>query len=436
VLEFGESVEVISAGVTRSDRGVGAFAIFDPTDVSDGASAHLMTALDGRIQTDFGTLPIEADGTVRFGPRDVDQPLWSWGDPALTHLMVEVRNAAGAVVSTWSTRTGVRSTQMTPKGLRINENLGVVAAIRVPHGLNEPDMLTVFSGAVGGGANAVEIHGAIADSELMDIADEMGIPIIHLPRCVGRVGRPPGNGASLLETLRSQDERLVRAVGAHPSVVSWLIEGDRQILGPGRKESGELDTFTSVIPSDPMERPVVGVDIPGTLLRIPDLRKADINCPAGCEGKWIVESTFRIVPTPSLWHSVAAAWSRALAKGIPGGTLPSAKVSELAVWSEAFAPVLAEAGVKPFPLERERRADSRIRISGAAAGSVVWVTAPGMTPKGAQVASDGTAAVDVWYSGSATVHGVGWSQDVSLSAMSWKGPKLYGYSTEVIAPQE
>ena len=290
----------------------------------------------------------------------------------------------------------------------------------------------MFSDAAPAGVNAVEIHGDMVDSRQLSLADELGIPLVVLPRCVGRVGRPPGGGGSLLETLREQDRRMVVGVGAHPSVVSWLVEGDRQILGPGRTDvDGELEPWTDVLPADPMRRTVVGVDIPGTLLQIRDLRTGDYTCPAGCAGKWIVESTFRIVPTPNLWSAVAQAWGQAASEGIPGGTLPTPRAAENDNWVRAFTPVLAGMGAPAYTLERRRRASSRVRVTGARPGELVWVEAPGTTLVGAQAGDDGVATIDVWFDGAATVRGRGWQASVDLDAMHWQGVKLYGEVAEV-----
>ena len=434
VLEVGTQVPMETAGIRLQPDGAVAFVQFDSRAVPEGASARIFTALDGRIHTDFGVHPVEADGSIRTPPQQVEQPLWSWGDPALTHMMVELRDATGAPIATYSTRTGLRSTQLSASGLQINDEVGTAVAIRVPWGLGEPDLLTVFAGAAGAGVNAVELHGSMVHSQQLDIADELGIPIVQLPRCVGRVKRPPGTGAGLLETLREQDIKLVRGVGAHPSVVSWLLEGDRHDLGPGRRESDEQPPWTSVITSDPMHRPVAGANIPGTLLRITDLRSSTVDCPSGCAGKWIVEATFRIGPVPDLWSNVASAWSKVFATGIPGGTLPSPNAAELGRWTAAFGPVLKKAGVRPFPLDRSRRASSRVQVEGAVPGTLVWAEAPGMTLRGAQVGSEGTAQFDVWYEGPATVRGEGWSRDVTLTPMTWEGVRMYGYPTTVKAP--
>jgi len=59
------------------------------------------------------------------------------------------------------------------------------------------------------------------------------------------------------------------------------------------------------------------------------------------------------------------------------------------------------------------------------------VTAPGMSPKGAQVDDAGNAVVDVYYEGDATISGPGWSRTASLSAMSWEGTRLFGHVAEV-----
>jgi len=226
---------------------------------------------------------------------------------------------------------------------------------------------------------------------------------------------------------------MVTGVGAHPSVVSWLVEGDRQILGPGRKEDGELDAWTDVIPADPMKRPVVGIDIPGTLLQVRDLRSGDLTCPAGCSGKWIVESTFRIVPVSDLWAAVAGAWKKAAEGGIPGGTLPTPAASENDAWVKAFSPVLKQIGARAFPLDQKRRASSRVEVSGAQPGELVWLEAPGTTLVGAQASAEGGAVMDLWFEGEAVVHGQGWQKAIELDAMHWQGVKLFGHVTEAKA---
>lgn|GEM_PF-2840122 len=431
VLEFHPGPTIEQGGVRMGASGAQAFVQLDPTTVPEGATVHLVTALDGRVQTDFGTHPIGSDGTARSASTPIDQPLWSRDAPALTHLMAEVRDATGTPVATWSSRTGLRAVTLGADGLTINDGSGPTVAVRVVHGFDEPDLIPAFTEGAKAGANAVELHGAMVDSQLMDQADELGIPLVVLPRCVGRVGRPPGAGAALTATLREQDHRMVRGVGAHPSVISWLVEGDRQVLGPGRKEDGELDPWTDVITSDPMDRPVLGVDVPGTVLQITELQQSSIKCPNGCSGKWLVESTFRMIPIPNLWARVARGWQNALQSGSPGGTLPASLPEERADWMAAFQPVLAQAGVEPYDLDRSRRASSRVTVSGATPGDLVWATAPGMSPKGAQVDDAGNAVVDVYYEGDATISGPGWSRTASLSAMSWEGTRLFGHVSEV-----
>ncbi len=434
VLQFGPS-SVKTAGVRVKGPKATAFARFDTARVPEGTEVRFQTVLDGRVQTEFGVVKVDASGNATSPGTPPRGPLWEWGKPSLSHLMVEVLAADGTARERHSVRTGLRETVMTPSGLQVNDTKGPAVAVRVLHGLSEPDLLAVFSDAAPAGVNAVEIHGDMVDSRQLSLADELGIPLVVLPRCVGRVGRPPGGGVSLVETLRDQDRRMVAGVGAHPSVVSWLVEGDRQILGPGRKDDdGEVDPWTDVIPADPMRRSVVGVDIPGTLLQVRDLRTGDYTCPAGCAGKWIVESTFRIVPTPNLWSAVARAWGKAASEGIPGGTLPTPRAAENDAWVRAFTPVLKEMGAPSFPLAQRKRANSRLRVTGAAPGELIWIEAPGATLVGAQAGSDGVATVDIWYDGDATVHGQGWSQEVDLDAMHWQGVKLYGEVAEVAVP--
>ncbi len=433
VLHFGRT-PVTTAGVRLNDAGATAWARLDPSAVEAGQQVHFFTALDGRIQTDFGTHPVGGTGEVSSFVTKPEDPLWQWGNPALTHLFVDVLDAAGTSVRRYSVRTGLRSSGFTPAGLSINDTASPAMAIRVLHGLDRPDLLTVFEESVPAGVNAVEVHGDMVGSRLMDLADELGIPVVVLPRCVGRVGRPPGAGASLAETLRSQDQRTVAGVGAHPSVVSWLVEGDRQIIGLGRKETGELPPWTDELPADPMKRPVVGIDIPGTLLQMGDLRTGEVTCPAGCGGKWIVESTFRIVPHPNLWGAVASGWSEAISAGIPGGTLPTPSPNELRAWTAAFAPVVKASGALSFPLDERRRASSRVQVRGAGPGELVWVEAPGTTLVGAQADASGQAVVDVWYDGVATVRGAGWESSVRLEPMEWRGTKVFGHVAEVTVP--
>ena len=54
-------------------------------------------------------------------------------------------------------------------------------------------------------------------------SDELGIPVILLPRCIGR-SLDHGNtvSESLFERLVDQDRRLVESTSTHPSVVLWM----------------------------------------------------------------------------------------------------------------------------------------------------------------------------------------------------------------------
>lgn len=84
------------------------------------------------------------------------------------------------------------------------------------------------------GGNAFLWHGDSVDGELLDAIDELGIPVVAIPRCAGRrqrAGRPTPD-APRDRFLDAQDAGIAALFGQHPSLAGWAIEFEHPGVTP------------------------------------------------------------------------------------------------------------------------------------------------------------------------------------------------------------
>lgn len=421
----------VSGATLRLQRGqASGWASIDGLDTDGTATAHFSVVRDGKVVADLGEAPV-VGGVATTPPRPYTGPTWEWGAPELVHLVVDLLDADGTPLDRHTVRTGAREVSLSRDGLAVNDVQGAVFAVRVVHGDDQPDLLTTLSALSPGGANAVELHGDVLDPTLLRLADELGVPVVVLPRCVGRLGKPKGAASELTAMLEALDNAVLQDALAHPSVVAWLMEGDRQLLHPGAHQTSELSPWTTRLAADPQDRPVVGEDLPGTVLRVADLSQGRFDCPGGCTGRWAVEATVRVQPLPDYWLRFAGIWQQFLETGVPGGTLPTPPAGEEALWTGAFGPVARAVDAPAWTLSHRRRGPSRVVVSGAKPQGLYWVEVPGLAAVGATATAAGEVAIDVWHRGDVRVRGPGLDTEVFVWPLRWEGVKLYGRTAVV-----
>jgi hypothetical protein len=158
-------------------------------------------------------------------------PRWKIGEPVLLELVVESQSQQ------FLTRLGPRSIS-TEGRLKLNDQPTYLVGWR-PNLSEGSDRNLVSSWAITTarmGANAIELHGAALSQGILDAADELGLPVVVVPRCEGQ-SRLEGREIPDIrreQWWEEQHPKIAAAAGGHPSVILWSIEDDTLQLPPAR----------------------------------------------------------------------------------------------------------------------------------------------------------------------------------------------------------
>lgn len=395
------------------------------TGAPEGATVRFLTTLDGDIIQDLGKATVGEGGVATGTPAPWSGPIWSSEDPALLQFTAVLEDAEGQVLDELSQRTGLRELVHHNGGTWLNRAPYPLVAGRLTHQPHLGSFAQRVSPWLAAGVNAVEIHGELVRQDWLDDADELGLPVVVLPRCVGRVRKagPVLQDPTALKLQIKADEALVRSADRHPSVAVWVTEGDAPGVMSGPQKAGLPRLWTKALLSDPHQRPVVAHHMPGQVLRITDLGQGQHSCQGGrCRGSWLAEITWRPTPIANTWGRVATSWEDALRGGATGGTIPLPTDQELGTWTTAFKAVHERLQIPSWTAET-RRAPAMVAITGGTPGQPVWLEVPSVGVEGAIVNSEGEATLESWYEGTAAVvHGDRrWAVDLEPGA--WAGMK-------------
>ena len=386
---------------------------------ADGATVHFLAALDGHVVQDLGEAVVRG-GIAQAAPVAWKGARWGFdgfGEDALLQVVASLSGPEGTL-DVAAARTGVRAIAPAEGGPLLNGRPLRLMAVR----LTEPSHPEPFADRVRallpGRPDAVEVHGEVLRSSWLDQADELGIPIVLLPRCIGRcepVGPPD---AALAATMQAQDARLVTMALDHPSVVLWMTEGN----APGQP-GGVAPLWSESLLQDPHGRPVVGQHYRGRMLGLE-------GGGGRCQGAWITEVTRRGPKAASEWQEMSRGFTDVVKEGAVGGTIPVPNPNSPAGWAESWAAAAEALGVPALDTGC-RRASSVLQVEGLPPGATVWLSAPGMTAVGAIADPAGTARFEVWYDGAATLTVDGQTREVKLRHGTWKGMVRQGETPTV-----
>jgi len=383
-----------------------------------GARVHAEAWLDGERLEWGGSAEVSGDGVARIAAAPWPGPRWrpqeADGD-ALVHLAATVVDDGGQVLDRATVRAGVRALTFADGELQLDGEPFRMMAIRADP---EQPPHAQLAGWLAAGVNAVELHGRAPSPAWLAEADELGLPVVVLPRCDGPLwmGVQPGQRREQLETLAGplagQDRELAWRTAAHPSLALWACEGDAD---HARALCGGLTG------QDPRGTPAAGVQLGSWPLPAEGLRAAS---PAGGPGPaaidpgWIVELTGASATLAGA--PAAATFVDACQQGAVGGVIPHpVGHGHRDAWTEAWASAARELSI-PALATTGRRAGSRVQVRQLDPGQVAWLEVPGLTPVGEVAGAGGSVTLERWHRGQATVTVGGRGEAVELSPDTWR----------------
>jgi hypothetical protein len=376
-----------------------------------GAIVRFSARLDGELVQALGEAPVGADGKAVGAPVDWDGPRWTPSAPHLVHFEATLIDATGKVLDHRADRTGVRRVSIKPLTLAIEDEELRVHAVRANFFPTPRSLLDEAGGVLEWGVNAVEFHGEFAPEDWYVQADELGLPVIRLARCAGLASQHSGTAKGFEDVLIDQDRRTVEGLHHHPSAVLWVAEP-----GPVIGKDGPSNLDTARLADDPHRRPRVPGDVHGVPID-PNQAKPCGDYP--CRGGFAREV---LAANPQTWARAAVVWGQQLQAGMWGGVLPTAEAvhGSKEPWRQVFAPLLASAGVQPWP-QVLRRAPSAVLVSGLPAGTLAFLEVPGLPAVGALVHETGTVELSAWHEGPATLRVGDQTQALTLKAGAYDG---------------
>jgi hypothetical protein len=374
--------------------------------------------LDGERLNWGGSGVVDAEGIARVPPMAWPGPRWRPDDEeggGLVHLALTLVDDAEQVLDRVSVRAGVRAVSFEDGGLLLDRAPLRMMAIRAETDRPPHAHLRGWRGA---GINALEVHGSAPSSEWLAEADELGLPVVVLPRCDGPLWRGvhARQRRAQLEQwsseLAAQDREIAWRAAAHPSVSLWACEGDKDLAGA---LCGNLTVL------DPRATPAAGVQLGSWPLPAEGLMEAGPGGgpgPVAVEPGWIVEltgATDAVGPTRA-----ATTFVEACQQGAVGGVIsPPGPPGDRAEWQRAWSGAAQELGM-PALDSSDRRAGARLRVRGLDVGHIAWLEVPGLTTVGVVAGQDGTVLLEAWHRGPATVAVDGGSRRVELAPDTWR----------------
>ena len=383
-----------------------------------GATIRFSATLDGSVLASLGEVAV-VSGQADASADVTDLPRWQSDAAQLIHLTAELRDASGTSLDTLAVRTGIRELSAVPFTLN-GSPLRLMGARVVNDGpqTSLPQTMATFAPA---GINAAEIHGETFRRDWLDAADELGLPVVVVPRCIGRCSRYTGDKEAILHQMGTQDTATARLLRRHPSVVLLAAEGP---------VSGGLPLWTQALLGSGI--PLAGHDIPARILSLKatdTLQEATLRCqPKDCRRAWLVELTpwwrkgaEEDKPGSALrWRLLADALIEYMqpAGGAIGAIVPSANPREIEGWEASWQRAAAALSIEP--VSGSGRGPATVVVRGAAPGETVWLRAPMAPTVGAIADQSGVAELSLWHTGPATVIAGATQQAITLRPGQWQ----------------
>ena len=381
------------------------------------ATVRFWVSLDGKILAELGENAL-VEGQVEAPAVSAALPRWAVGEASLLYLHAELRDADGTRLDEAIVRTGIRELTSSPLSLdgTALRLMGARVVNQSPQ-TSLPDTMASFAPA---GINAAEIHGETFRRDWLDEADELGLPVVIVPRCIGRSNQYSGDQDALLATMTQQDTRTAALLRTHPAVVLLAAEGP---------PPPNMPLWTNALTASGI--PIAGHDLPARMLALKageSIDETTVRCqPKNCQGAWLVELApwWRTAAegnkpeSTTRWRLLSEALITFMTEhGSIGAIVPSPNPREVVGWEDAWQSTAAALSI-PAVLG-SGRGRSEVLVRGAMPGETVWLSAPTTPTVGAIADSSGTARLSLWHDGTATVTIGEKTLSVELEPGRWK----------------
>ncbi len=233
----GSAALVVGGGPRLTDLAVTADGGTLTVAVSGGEAAGREVALkvvrDGAVLAELPDLTLDDAGRGSV-QGSWEGPRWTLGgaeSPQLQTLVAELEGGGTA----WL-RFGVRDVEQTDRQLTLDGEPLYLAAQRYVPGRADPrqELADLAAWVSRTGSNAVELHGVIHSAEVLEAADELGLPVVFTPRCAGvaRNDRPGALTPELAGFIAETNQAIADSRGDHPSILLWSQEEDAVTAWP------------------------------------------------------------------------------------------------------------------------------------------------------------------------------------------------------------
>ena len=373
----------------------------------EGSRVRFFASRDGEVVRELGEAAVETVSGAASGPQ-VQWYRGRWGlesgGNSLYLFAAELLGPDRERLDLKIERAGLREVEIHQERLHINGNSEELVAVRTEAAWRSLEEGT--GGLISAGINSLELHGVPLKDEWLDHADELGIPLLVVPRCDGNVQADERTITPLLNDLREQDRRLLRANSHHPSILMWSAEGSH----------GARRLLSTNYQADSISRPITGIDLPTRSIAMARQRRDSPERPT--PGEWILEVTTGPQHGP---EAAVQALGAAMNAGAIGGVLPLPRRDLRGGWLTAVEELTEE---HTHINESDRRSSSRLTVTGLEPGAVAWLSAPLAPIVGAVANTSGEASILAWHEGAATLQVAGESREVTLHAGSWREGRL------------
>ena len=383
----------------------------------EGHFVHFELCTEESCFLDFGEANVN-NGVATLPSANWDKPNWGFAEPVFYILKSTLKSPSGTTLHKHQTRVAPRKLDQIETGIAINDTPIPLLGARMVYRIGGEDWSMRMKKYTQGGVNSLELHGEWLKEDWLNRADEMGIPLVVVPRCIGRCNmRKPGTTEGRESIHEAQDARMVSAFLNHPSRVLYALEGPVK----------NIPLWTEVLLDDPLHTPVAGHHFPARILRLERGPNGfEPQCqPKDCTGAWLTETTMRLASADVPWQDVAKEYEKAIRLGSVGGIVPTPNTKQVKQWQSAWKP-LSERLAIPQLSEGPFRAAAQLEVKGLKPYAALEINRSNRHPIVVTANSEGIAKIKIWAEGQIELRSDNEVRTLQVQSAQWNNFEYSG----------